>query len=173
MFSNLPVVRSASARSLFLGTAIVTGVLLLWTNQLSPTGAAKELTPVFFRLFTIGDYGGANCALLILLAAAFFPARYSSRPVLRWIGDHPVPVAATSAVILSCGALLVYQNSRLCMDEYSQFFQSQVFATGHLAAKFPIPLLDWLIPPGFQDFFLNVSHSSGRVASAYWPSFAL
>jgi hypothetical protein len=173
MLSSLPVVRSASARFLFLGTALITGVLLQWANQLSPTGAAKELTPIFFRLFTIGDYGGANCALLILLAAALFPARYSLRPVLLWIGNHPVLIAATSAIILSCGALVVYQNSRLCMDEYSQFFQSQIFATGHLAAQFPIPLLNWLIPPGFQDFFLNVSHSSGRVASAYWPSFAL
>jgi hypothetical protein len=59
------------------------------------------------------------------------------------------------------------------MDEYTQYFQSQIFAAGHLTGQYPLALLDWLIPPGFQDYFLNVSPSTGRVASAYWPSFAL
>jgi hypothetical protein len=34
-------------------------------------------------------------------------------------------------------------------------------------------LVDWLIPTGFQNYFLDVSKATGAVASAYWPSFAL
>jgi len=34
-------------------------------------------------------------------------------------------------------------------------------------------LLDWLIPRGFQDYFLNVSRATGSVAETYWPGFAL
>jgi hypothetical protein len=171
MFSNLVVVRSPGARFLFLAGAVVTAAILVWANDLSSTGSARALTPIFFRLFTIDDYAGASCMLLVLLAAALFAGRYGSIPL--WFGRHPGLVAACSALILCCGAWVVYRNSRLCMDEYSQYFQSQIFAAGHLTGQFPLALLDWLIPPGFQDFFLNVSHSTGRVASAYWPSFAL
>jgi hypothetical protein len=74
---------------------------------------------------------------------------------------------------LSAGCLLVYHNHPLSMDEYAAVFQSQVFAGGHLAGSFPVPLLDWLIPPGFQNAFLSVSPVDGRVASGYWPSFSL
>jgi hypothetical protein len=173
MFAKLPIVRSLGARCLFLGSAAVTTAILLWTNRLHPTGSAGGLTPIFFRLFTIEDYGGANCMLLILLVAALTPIRYSSWAVLNWIGRHPGAVALAGLVILCCGSWTVYMNSRLCMDEYSPFFQSQIFAAGHLSGQFPAALLNWLVPTGFQDFFLNVSHSSGRVSSAYWPSFAL
>jgi hypothetical protein len=33
--------------------------------------------------------------------------------------------------------------------------------------------MDWLVPPGFQNYFISVSKVTGNVASAYWPSFAL
>jgi hypothetical protein len=59
------------------------------------------------------------------------------------------------------------------MDEYAAFFQSRIFAAGELSGRFPAPLLDWLIPRGFQDYFLNVSRTSGAVSETYWPGFAL
>ena len=59
------------------------------------------------------------------------------------------------------------------MDEYAPYFQSQVFAAGHLAGRFPAELLDWLVPPGFQNAFLVVSPTTGAVASVYMPGFAL
>jgi len=173
MFSNLIVGRSAGARYLFIASAIVSVAILLWANHLGTTGGSRGLTPIFLRLFAIGDYAGSNCTLLILLLAALMPDRYSARPVLRWFGDHPRTVAASSAVILSCGTWVVYRNAPLCMDEYAPLFQSKIFAAGHLTGQFPPAILGWVIPPGFEDFFLNVSPASGRVASAYWPSFAL
>ena len=59
------------------------------------------------------------------------------------------------------------------MDEYAAYFQSRIFAAGHLSGNFPLQLIDWLVPPGFQDYFLNVSRTSGDIAETYWPGFAL
>jgi len=42
-----------------------------------------------------------------------------------------------------------------------------------VAGSFPPRLLDWLVPPGFQNVFLVVSRETGQVASAYMPGFAL
>jgi hypothetical protein len=172
MLANLPVARSAGARLLFFGTAPVTVAIAWWANGLPTNGAAAGLTPIFRHLFTIFDWAGANCALLILCAAALFPATLSFRPLLRWIGEHPGRIAALSTGVLCAGALLVYRNHPLSMDEYCAVFQSQIFASGHLAGQFPAPLVDWLVPPGLQNF-IAVSHATGRVTSSYWPSFAL
>jgi hypothetical protein len=157
---------------LFAAVASITVLVLLWANGLSHTGAAAGLTPIFFNLFTRGDYQGATCALIAVLVAAFVPQRHT-RGVLAWIGTHTTVLAAVCFVLLCFGTLLVYRNTRLSMDEYAQFLQSQIFASGHLTGQFPVPVLNWLIPPGFQNFFLDVSRVSGHVASAYWPSFAL
>jgi hypothetical protein len=59
------------------------------------------------------------------------------------------------------------------MDEYAAYFQSRIFAAGHMHGKFPVAILNWLIPRGFQNYFLNVSPATGSVAEAYWPGFAL
>lgn len=173
MLSNFPVARSTGARMLFFGSALITVAIALWANGLDVRGAAGGLTPIFLYLFTIYDYAGANCALLILIAAALVSARFSFRTLLRWIGEHPVKVASLTTVVLCAGGLIVYRNHPLSMDEYSPLFQSKIFASGHLTGQLPTPLLDWLIPPPFQDYFLNVSHATGRVTSSYWPSFAL
>src|SRR5262249_10572352 len=105
--------------------------------------------------------------------AAFFPQSEAVRSLLRWVGGHPNEIAFVTTVALSAGALLIYQNHPLAMDEYTQLFQSRVFAAGRLHGDFPPELMDWLIPPGFQNYFLFVSKQTGAVASAYWPSFAL
>jgi hypothetical protein len=172
MLSNLPVLRSPGALFLFGTASVVTAAILLWADSLAGSGA-HGLTRIFWVLFATGDYAGANCALLILVAAAAVAGRHSFRPVLRWFGDNPMTVAAAAVVVLAGGTLLVYDNAPLCMDEYSPYFQSQTFAAGHLAGQVPVGLLNWVVPPGFQDYFLNVSHSTGQIASAYWPSFAL
>jgi hypothetical protein len=173
VFENLAVTRSLGARLLFVGAAVGSIAVLVLANELPAIKSASGLVPIFRTLFSVGDYQGAEVALVILLVAAAVSATYSPRPLLRWLGSHPLYIAASTALLLMVGAWIVYQNTRLSMDEYAQYFQSQVFAAGHLAGQFPAPLLDWLIPRGFQGYFLNVSHASGAVASAYWPSFAL
>jgi hypothetical protein len=160
-------------RPLVLVTVLLTAALLCWTYVLSLDGSTHGLTPIFFFLFTVADRAGFECALLIALAAALVPGRYRATAGLQWLGSNPGWVAAASVVVLSGGAWMVYLHTPLSMDEYSAFFQSRVFAAGHIAGQFPPGLLDWLIPRAFQDYFLNVTRDDGLVTSAYWPSFAL
>lgn len=172
MLTNSPVVRSAGARTLFLLSAAMTVAILLWMHHLRAVGGAG-LTPIFFDLFAFEDYGATIVALLILTAAALMPAESPAGNIFRWAGAHPVGVAITSLLVLCVGALAVYHNHPLCMDEYAAYFQSRIFASGHLTGQFPQAQMDWLIPKPFQNFFLSVSPASGEVASAYWPSHAL
>jgi hypothetical protein len=173
VLTELPVSRSTGVRILFLVGAVVTIAVLEWINQLLAGGGMHGLTTIFFVLFAYGDYGATICALLILIVAIFAPMRSPARGLFFWAGEHPTQVATVSLVLLVCGALGVYHNHPLSMDEYAAYFQSRVFAAGHLSGQFPPPLIDWLIPPAFQDFFLNVSHLTGHVASPYWPAHAL
>jgi len=59
------------------------------------------------------------------------------------------------------------------MDEYAPVFQARAFAAGRLFGHLPPDLVDWLIPKGFQGYFMAVSHETGEVASIYWPGWAL
>jgi hypothetical protein len=173
MFKNAVIARSLGTRALCLCGAAVSLAVIALAVELPLIKSASHLAPIFRILFADGDSQGAWVTLAILLAAALSPIVLSPRPLLHWLGTHPRSVAFCGALVLSACALVVYQNVRLSMDEYAQFFQSQIFAAGHIAGRFPSALLNWLIPLGFQDFFLNVSRSSGETASAYWPSFAL
>jgi hypothetical protein len=173
VLSNLPVTRDVGTRTLFLVTAAISVAVVLWTNSLGTHSDTHGLTAIFFFLFTKLDHSAAICSLLVLLAAIFIPARDWTRGVLHWTGGHPLTVAAAATVISGVGSFYVYHHHPLAMDEYAQVFQSQVFASGHLAGRFPVALLDWLVPQGFQNNFLMVSRNTGEVASAYWPSFAL
>jgi len=174
VLTDSPVVRSPGPRILFLVGAIVTVAILLGIQLLRLSGGPpRGVTPIFFFLFTSGDYGGTVSMFLILALAVFAPMQLPARAILRWVGDHPVIIAVVSLIALCGGAVGVYHRHPLSMDEYVAYFQSQVFAGGHLTGRFPLPLLDWLIPPRFQNYFLSVSHASGQVASAYWPAHAL
>jgi hypothetical protein len=176
-----------------LTTAVVTAALLLWAYRLAAGPGTHGLSPIFFYLFTESDADGLKATLAIVAVAALLSAladrgsqanalpattqigarqpRFAA--LLSWIGSHPLWIAAGSAVLLSWGAWSVYLHWPLCMDEYAPLFQSKIFASGHVEGHFPPQLLDWLIPRGFQDYFLNVRPATGAVTSAYWPSFAL
>lgn len=173
MLSNLTVVRSSSARTLFLASAAITVAIMLWSDWLGGVHRSLDLSYIFYLLFTYYDYAGAMGVLLILIGAIFVPRRFPALALLRWIGQHPILIALVSVILLCAGCLFIYRNHPLSMDEYTQYFQSQVFAAGHLAGRIPVPLINWLIPPSFQDYFLFVSRHTGAVASGYWPSFAL
>jgi hypothetical protein len=171
--SSSPVKRSAGPRTLFLVGAMVTTAILLWTHQWRLDNDRHGLSAIFFELFVHNDYPAAACALLILVSAFVGSQFLPLRPVVQWAGGRPLVIAVIAAPLLALGSLVIYHNHPLSMDEYSAFFQSRVFAAGQLHGRFPAPLLNWLIPPGFQDYFLNVSRATGSVAENYWPGFAL
>jgi hypothetical protein len=165
--------RSSGSRTLFLVAAMVTAAILLWTHQWRPGNDRHGLSVIFFVLFVYNDYPGAVCALLILVGAFFGSHLFPVRRVVQWAGDQPLVIAAITTLLLALGTLVIYHNHPLSMDEYAAYFQSRAFAAGQLHGRFPAPLLDWLIPRGFQDYFLNVSRATGSVAETYWPGFAL
>jgi hypothetical protein len=173
VLTDSPVVRSRGPRILFLAGAAVTVALLLWMHQLRVEGVLPGLTTIFYIEFAYLDYWASACELLILAAAVFIASNLPVRTLLRAVGERPGTVAAITAVVLCAGALTVYHDHPLSMDEYAAYFQSQVFAAGHLTGHFPLPQMDWLIPPGFQNYFITVSPTTGQVASAYWPAHAL
>jgi hypothetical protein len=173
VFLHLPVARSKPVRTLFFATAIVTVGLLIWINELRGSASLHGMSAIFFTLFAYFDFRATMWMLLVLVLVLLVPARPGMRRVLTWSGEHPILIAIVTSAVMSAGALLVYRAHPLAMDEYSVLFQSQAFAAGHLTGQFPAGLLDWLIPRGFQNYFLNVSRESGAVASAYWPGFAL
>jgi hypothetical protein len=124
-------------------------------------------------LFTYFDYGAAMLSLGILLVAMFVPRWDGFNRLLRWMGERPYVIGGAVAVLLSVGTLMVYHDQPLSMDEYAPVFQAKAFASGHLAGRFPVDLLNLLVPEGFQNYFLTTSKATGEVASKYWPSFAL
>jgi hypothetical protein len=168
----LSVVRSAAARRLFLSSVLITAGLACWARFSIPANNAP-LSPIFRFLFVDLDGVAAVWSVGVLLLAVFVSGGMPCSRLLKWIGDHMIHVAAATAALLCAGSLLIYRNHPLSMDEYAQYFQSQIFATGRLSGAFPVALLDWLVPRGFQNYFFSVSKSTGAVASAYWPSFAL
>lgn len=163
--------RLTHGRLLASSSLAVTAVVLAWT-QLLPAHGGGGLSAIFLYLFTVDDAAALRCTLLVIAVAACIPGGWSTRPILRWLGDHPLWIAVTVAVVYSWASWSVYQHWALSMDEYAALFQSRVFAAGHLRGQFPPPLVDWLIPKGFQHYFFNVT-PDGRVTSGYWPSFAL
>jgi hypothetical protein len=173
LMSELPVVRSLAARSFFLVAALTTIGCLYFTQYVGVFAASRWLTPIFSELFAYYDFLGSMGLLSILIVAIFVSARLPAGHILRWFGSHVLSVAGACVLALGAGALAVYRNHPLSMDEYAAYFQSQVFAAGRLAGQYPPALLDWLIPRGFQDYFLFVSRQTGAVASGYWPAFSL
>jgi hypothetical protein len=172
MLTASPVVRSTAARALFFVSVAVTAALYLWTDHIYDTVGGFFLAPVFRMLFTYYD-GPAAAGLLLILVLATLVARPGwLGHIAGWVSDHTLAVAAGAAVLLSAGTLVVYGDDPFTMDEFVPFFQSRIFAAGHLTGQFPVDLVDWLIPLQFQHF-LEVSHATGEVASGYWPGFAV
>ena len=161
--------RDVRAASLALCAACVAYFYLLDRIVFS----SMHFSPIFRLLLTRYDLRAAWLALVICLLACLWkrPA-----PILRlvdFIGRHPIGLALATVATLGVGALVVYHDYPLSMDEYAAVFQSKVFASGNVAAQVPPDLVDWLVVRGFNGTFLIGSSQTGRVIEAYWPGFAL
>jgi hypothetical protein len=135
--------------------------------------SSTHFSAIFRLLLTAYDAKAAWLALAICLLATLWKP---PSPILRWvdfIGWHPLGLALASTAALSLGAIVVYHDYPLSMDEYAAFFQSRTFVTGSVVAHLPRDLVDWLIVRGFNGPFLIASTETGRTIEAYWPGFAL
>jgi hypothetical protein len=151
----------------------IAGLALALGERSRPRGPGEH---IFFELFARHEVAGAWMQLaligLALAPVTFLPARALAGPPSR-LPVRPWLIAALLVGLLSLGAVHVYHDHPLSMDEYASWFQAGAFARGRLAGQFPPELLPRLIPAGFVGYFLVPSLETGQVVSAYWPGFAL
>ena len=128
---------------------------------------------IFKRLLTVYDSQAAWLALAICFLAALWNRPAPLLRVVEFLGEHPYSIAMASAAMMALGAVVVYHDYPLSMDEYAAVFQAEIFASGHLFAQLPRDLVDWLVVRGFNGSFLVASPETGRAIEHYWPGFAL
>lgn len=160
-------------RRFLIWSLVITGLCLALIADFRRLASDHRVLNAFWHLLLNQDYWGAWLTVGLLITGA---AARSTAPVLAVVGffaRRPSITAVAAFVFFCMGALLVYHDHPLSMDEYAARFQSEAFAGGHLAGKYPVALIDWLIPQQFQNYFLVVSRESGEVISVYLPGFAL
>jgi hypothetical protein len=165
---NAPVIVGFCALSLALSIGIIFNQMTQRAGVLSP-----DWVPIFQRLYLFQDYPASILYLLALMLGLVPQLQQAGLRVARYMGEHPLALSAALFVVLGAGAQWVYWAHPVAMDEAAPYMQSRIFAAGRLAGQFPPELIDWLVYPDFQNYFINVSHETGRVASSYWPGFAV
>lgn len=173
MQSKNLLIADVTARWVVAASLGITLAIFYWLIELRQNALDITFEGIFNGLFMFYDYPLVVASVLIVLLALLPQARQAALHAARGIGDHIHLVAAVYFVVLAGGAFFMYHAHPLSMDEYSAVFQSKIFAAGELTGSLPPSLIDWLIPKGFQNYFLSVSHADGRVVSSYWPAFAL
>jgi len=152
-----------------LSGAVLTYFLLVNRWGFSTLG----FTPIFERLLLLYDAHAAWFCTAIAIMAAFGSRAAPYQSIARFIDQYLVRTLAAFVVAFALGAVFVYHDYPLAIDEYAAVFQAKIFASGHLVGHLPPYLVDWLIAPGFNRVFLFASPITGRVVEAYWPGFAL
>jgi hypothetical protein len=135
--------------------------------------STKLMTPIFQYLLMVDDFNTAWFTFGVCILAAFWKNPAPFLRVVDFVGAHGAAFALATVAPLALGALLIYHDNALCMDEYAAVFQAKIFAAGRLTGQLPPSVVNWLIPPGFNGYFLLVSRSTGQAIEAYWPGFAL
>lgn len=159
---------------LVAGISVAISCYIALALALQRSGIANPFdTPIFRHLVLFQDYYTLLPFVAILALALSAPARTLGMLAASWCGRHVWAVALVTTAVLAAGTHAVYHNHPLSMDEYSQLFQSEIFAQGRLTGQFPPALVDWLVPPRLQGWFMRVSVETGAVVSAYWPGFSL
>lgn len=139
-----------------------------------PIIPAVLLSPIFEHLFYTYDPSAAVLGLLISVIATFTMDKSGrAKALFDWIGTHPASISAFAFLGAAFGAVFIYHAHPLSMDEYASQLQSEIFAAGRLTGQIPISLTAVFTPSFFNGWFINLSHTSGALASVYWPSLAL
>ncbi|HEX3914563.1 MAG TPA: hypothetical protein VHW71_13730 [Steroidobacteraceae bacterium] len=134
--------------------------------------SSAHFSPIFRLLLTI-DLRTAWISLAICLVAALWNRPAPITRLVDVFGRHPYLIALASTALIAIGAITVYHDYPLSMDEYAAVFQAKIFASGHVYAQLPPKLVDWFVVRGFNGSFLNASPETGRAIEYYWPGFAL
>lgn len=90
-----------------------------------------------------------------------------------WMGKNPGKVIFAAFPALALGAYFIYMHHPFSMDESTPIMQAHAFAHGQMAAYYSPALINSIIPPEFQGYFVVVNHKTGGAISVYWPGLAL
>lgn len=156
-----------------IGSLVITGLCLAFIVFFRLVVGDSRSVYTFWHLILNQDYWGAWLTVGLLITAVAARSTVQVLAVVGLFARRPGITAVAAFVFFSIGTLLVSHDHPLSMDEYSARFQSEIFAGGQLAGKYPVALIDWLVPRPFQNHFLVVSRETGEVISAYLPGFAL
>jgi hypothetical protein len=135
--------------------------------------STRHMTPIFQFLLMVNDSKTAWLTLGICISAAFWTSPAPIVRVIDYLAVHEIAVASAAVALFALGALFVYHDNALSMDEYAAVFQAKIFAAGRLTTHIPPSVVDWLVPPDFNGFFLVASRATGEAMEGYWPGFSL
>jgi hypothetical protein len=176
MLPNVALRRIPPALGLLLWCALGTALVQLVLARLAPGNPPANphhFSQIFWYLLSAYDTHG-NLLLLALMLCAFLLRRQPAvAGLIRFAADHPWQLATAALPLLCFGALTVYRDYPLSMDEYVAVFQAQAFAAGRFGGQFPPELLDQLLPRFPPNYFFTASRATGEVSGSYWPGFAL
>lgn len=146
--------------------------LAMYSGRIPGLGESDYL--IYYRLLFYNDFTNSLAMLAaFLVALALRPLRESITHAADWMSKHAWQTCVIAFIALAIAARVVYQGFPLAMDEYAPLLQARIFAQGDLAITYPRELLDRMVVPGFQGYFILVNHETGQAASAYWPGLAL
>jgi len=150
----------------------ITMPIIMYVSRVEGLGEFDYL--IYYRLLFFNDYFNSLAMLAALLAALLLRLLWSRvEQLAQWITLHPLRTCVIAFVVIAGIGRLVYQAFPLAMDEYVPLLQARIFAQGSLTFTYPPELLDRMVIPGFQGYFILVNPETGQVASAYWPGLAL
>lgn len=176
MLPNVALRRIPPALGLLLWCALGTALVQLVLARLAPGNPpanAYNFSPIFWYLLSAYDTHGNLLLFALTLCAYLLRRQPAITGVIHLAAEHPWRLAAGALPLLCLGALTVYRDYPLSMDEYATVFQAQAFAAGRLSGQFPPELLDQLMPRLPPGYFLVASRVTGEVSASYWPGFAL
>jgi hypothetical protein len=119
--------------------------------------AGARFSAIFRFLLISYDQPCAWLSLGICLVAASWKNATPIFHLVDFLARHPIRTATAGVLLLSICVTLIYHRDPLSMDEYAAVFQSKVFASWHITARFPPELVNWLIAPAFNGRFLVAS----------------
>jgi len=147
---------------------------MLWIILiLDATGFPYVVPHEWIFHFILRQQDIAGWAFVMAIAVlALVPAR-SPLALVDALASRPWTWAAVALGAICIATFAAAKNHPLAGDEHLALFQSRAFAAGKLTGAFPPELLYRLIPSQYQWRWLIADEASGRVASMYWPGFAL
>jgi len=143
---------------------------LLANQQL--VGSDKYAAPFQQVMYTL-DWAGAVLGFLFLLVAFLLPPQRWVDDLIAWLERRVRLVAMAVVAGLAAMSVTAHHAYPFTMDEYAPYFQSQVFARGHLAGQWPPLITPLLVAPDNVNHFLGMSKVTGQTCSQYWPGSAI